>query len=227
MNLTKKQKVTIFIDESGTLPDPQDKIVIIATVGTKMPGKLTQVTKSTRKYLRQRDRKLDEIKFYRAGKRTKRKFLKELAKQQVEIFSLVVEKEGQKIPDTPENFALLCWFILEECLMFYENEVKEIIFDRHFHREKDQAKFNNVLGKLLNEDLKISHVNSIEDPRVNTADMAAGSLLWLKTGKDPKFYQMIKEKIIVEKTISWRNLRRKFFKEKISSNRRKRPSKRD
>jgi len=32
--------------------------------------------------------------------------------------------------------------------MFYENKIKEIIFDRHFHRKEDQTKFNNILKKI-------------------------------------------------------------------------------
>ena len=127
-------EITIFVDESGTLPDPKDQVVIVAAVGTNFPQLLIRVSKSVRKYLKR--------------------------------------------------------------------------------SRKDQTKFNNLLRKLLNEDLKISHVDSTEDPRVNTADMVAGSLLWAKTGKDSQFYQMIKEKITVEKTVSWKNLKRKFLKRK-------------
>lgn len=234
--MTKKQQIlkpkttkqiTIFIDESGTLPDPKDKVVIVAAVGTKLPEKLTKVSKSVRRFLKSSKKAMTEIKFYKAGERTKRRFLQELAKQKVEIFTLTVEKYNQKIPDTPENFAFLCWLLLEDCFVFYKNQVKKIIFDRHFHKAKDQKEFNQILTKLLRKKLPFQHVNSQQDSRVNAADMIAGSLLWLETGKDKKFYELIKNQVISKRVLNWKEVRRKFFKEKISSNRRKRPSKRD
>ena len=221
------KNITIFIDESGTLPDPEDKVVIVAAVGTKSPEKLMKVSKSVRKFLKSSKKNMTEIKFYKAGEKTKRRFLQELVKQKVEIFTLTVEKYSQKIPDTPENFALLCWFLLEDCLVFYRNQIKKIVFDRHFHKAKDQKEFNRILTKLLRKKFLFQHVNSYQDPRVNAADMVAGSLFWLETGKDKKFYQLIKNQIISKKVLNWKEVKRKFFKEKIPSNRRKRPSKRD
>jgi len=219
------KQVVIFIDEAGTLPDPQDRVVIVAAVGSKLPQKLVAITKSVRKFLK--NKALSEIKFYRAGERIKKKFLEKLTKEDLEIFVLTIEKHGQKITDTPENFALLCWLLLEDCLAFYQSQVVQVIFDRHFHRIRDQERFNRSLIQLLKRKLDISHVDSQKDPRVNVADMVAGSLLWQKTGKDDQFYRLIKEKIVAEKVIDWKKLRGRFFQQKISSNRRKRPSERE
>lgn len=206
--------ITIFIDESGTLPDPKDQVIIVAAVGTNLPQKLTKVSKSVRKYLKRSKKTLSEIKFYRAGEKTKRKFLEALAKQNVAIFTLAVEKYGQKIVDTPGNFALLCWLLLEDCFLFYQKGVKQIIFDRHFHQLKDQEEFNQILVRLLDKKLVINHVDSQQDPRVNAADMVAGSLLWFKTGKNKKFYQLIKKKVISEKVLNWKEIKRKFLSRK-------------
>ena len=127
---------------------------------------------------------------------------------------MTIEKRGQKIIDSPENFALLCWIILEDCLLFYQNSIKEVIFDRHFHKTSDQEKFNSTLTQLLNQNLNITHTDSQKDFQVNAADMVSGSLLWLKTGKEPSFYEIIKEKVVSEKVISWKNLRAMFFNKK-------------
>jgi hypothetical protein len=206
------KKVTVFVDESGTLPDPKDKVVIVAAVGSQSPEKLLTISKSVRKF--QKKKYSAEIKFYKAGERTKKKFLEKLAKEDLEIFVLTVEKEGKKIEDSPGNFALLCWLILEDCLLFYKNKLKQVIFDRHFHQKKDQEKFNQVLTRLLNRQLIFIHVDSQKDSRVNAADMVAGSLLWKATGKDKKFYQLIKEKITSEKIINWKQIREKFWAKK-------------
>ncbi|MBU1200231.1 DUF3800 domain-containing protein [Patescibacteria group bacterium] len=221
--MLNKLNITIFIDESGTLPDPKDKVVIVAAVGTNIISQLTSVTKTIRKT---RDaKKLSEIKFYRAGDKTKTKFLKTLANKNIDIFVLIVEKQGKSIKDSPENFAILCWQLIEECKLLYQNNLKKIIFDRHFHRLIDQEEFDLILTKLLKKKFAISHVDSQKVPAVNSADMIAGSVLWATTNKNDKFYQLIKEKIIVEKTISWKKIARKFWQTKTRSNQRKRPSK--
>lgn len=206
--------ITIFIDESGTLSDPKDRVVIIAAVGSRLPEKLRDITRLTRKNLTKKD--VSEVKFYKSGKKTKKRYLERLNNEDIEIFVLAVEKEDQKIADSPENFALLCWLILEDCLLFYEDTIKEVVFDRHFHKIQDQEKFNQQLLQLLKRKLKITHTDSQKDSRVNSADMIAGSLLWLKTGKESAFYELFKGKVISERTVSWKNLRREFFGQKKS-----------
>jgi len=207
--------ITIIIDESGTLPDPNDKVIIIAAVSTEIPKLLAEVSKTVRKEIRKRKKKeeISEIKFYQAGDRTKTAYLKTLAKQAVDVFVLIVDKKEQKIPDTPENFAALCYILLAECLLFYGNKVKEVIFDKHFHRSIDQSRFDDILTKLLKRRLKLRHLDSSKNTEVNTADMVAGSLLWKYTGKDNKFYDLIKDKIISEKVLNWKEVKRKFFTE--------------
>ena len=59
-----RNKISIFIDESGTLPDPKDKIIVVAAVGSKTPDKILEVNKKVRKRLKQRKKKeqVSEIK---------------------------------------------------------------------------------------------------------------------------------------------------------------------
>lgn len=209
------RKISIFIDESGTLPDPNDEVIIVAAVGSEIPQQLLDIVKSVRKYLKTTHRVTNEIKFYRSGENTKVKFLKALTEKPIEIFVLVVEKNHQKISDIPENFATLCWVLLNECLLFYkENTIKEVIFDKHFDRENDQKEFNKILTLLLGRKLSILHVDSKEDLRVSAADMVAGSILWYKKGKSSKFYQLLKEKVVIEMIINWKEAKRKFFDKK-------------
>lgn len=95
--------------------------------------------------------------------------------------------------------------------MFYENNIEEIVFDKHFHRETDQNNFNKTLLSLFDKEFPVVHVDSTRDTRVNVADMVAGSLLWKYTGRNEKFYELIKENIISEKILNWKTAKRKFF----------------
>lgn len=208
------KKITIFIDESGTLPDPKDDVVVVAAVGTELPQKLAKISRLVRKYLTPKKKNISEIKFYRAGEHTKKSFLKELAKQKIDIFTLTVNKYGQRIPDSPENFALISWLLLEDCFDYLGEDKLKLVFDRHFHKKNDQNEFDKILIRLLSKKISISHIESLKEPSVNAADMVAGSLLWARTGKDKSFYELIKEKIISEKVIDWKQARRKFIERK-------------
>ena len=109
--------------------------------------------------------------------------------------------------------------------MYYQQQIKKVIFDKHFHKIKDQQTFNQTLNKLLSKPLPFKHVDSQVEPAVNAADMIAGSALWASTNKDKKYYQIIREKIVIEKIISWKKISEKYWHKKTRPNRRKRPSK--
>lgn len=211
MNKTSN-KVTIIIDESGTLPDPDDAVIVVAAVGALDCKELKDITTDVRTTVVHRKQKptTKELKFYNAGERTKVRYLKELVKQMVNIFVLVVEKNGQSISDSPENMATLAYILLKECLLFYDDDIKEFIFDRHFHTVKDIRRFDRLITDLLKIDVKIKHLDSIENTEINTADMVAGSVLWKYTGRDDKFYKVIKRRIIVEKVVNWKEAKRVF-----------------
>ena len=127
-----------------------------------------------------------------------------------------MNKNGQSIIDTPTHYAVLAYFLLEECQIFYREEIKEIIFDKHFHRLSDQEKFNSLVRKLLGKNLSIRHLDSLSENSINIADIAAGSILWAYSGKDKQFYNQITDKIICEKILNWKEAK-KFFLEKNKS----------
>lgn len=42
-------KITVYIDESGTLPDPADTVVVVAAVGTESVVKIDEIFKRVKK----------------------------------------------------------------------------------------------------------------------------------------------------------------------------------
>lgn len=204
------KRVTVFIDESGTLPDPKDRVIVVAAVGTKIPSRIEAIIKEVRKKWKFR-KQIGELKFYAAGDKTKTAFLRKIAKEKFDIFILTVEKMGRRIPDTPKHFAILCWLLLTDVFSFYP-EVNKIIFDRHFHKDEDIEKFNQFLKNLMGKLPKVEHVDSQKDKRVNVADMIAGTVLAKVTGKEEKFYQMVKKQVISETKINWPEAKRKLFR---------------
>lgn len=205
--------ITIFIDESGTLPDLNDPVIIVAAVASLSPASFTKLfsPKIKKETLR---KKSTEIKFYTAGDRTKEKFFEELVKIDLDIYLLIVDKVGRKIEDSPLNFSVLNSVLLNEVLSFY-GEGAELIFDKHFQRLKDIEDFDKNLNKLLvGREVKINHVDSQENKLVNVADMVAGATLAHLTSKNSHFYEMFKSRVIVEMRIKWPEVKKKLFEKK-------------
>lgn len=206
-------KVTIFIDESGTLPDIKDQVIIVAAVGSLTPAKLSKLFSSKIK-IEQLKRKSTEIKYYTAGDRTKQKFFENLCKTDIDIYLLIVDKLGRKIADTPTNFGVLNSVLLNELFNFYPGSF-ELVFDRHFQRPKDLEEFNNQLKALLpDRKIIISHISSQENKLVNVADMVAGATLAHFTSKESRFYEMIQPRVILEIKIKWPEVKERLFKTK-------------
>lgn len=202
-------KATVFIDKSGTLPDPSDKLIVFAAVATKNPQQIDKLIQKARKRGHFK-RKSGELKFYTAGSKTKTVFFESLVRDDFNIFILVVEKMRRKIPDTPKHFALLCSLLISNILVLDLNP--NVIFDRHFSIKNDEIDFNNTLNKLLNKELSITHVDSMKNKRVNIADMVAGAVLAAETGKDDRFYKLIEERIVSFNKLNWVEAKKRLFK---------------
>ena len=127
----------------------------------------------------------------------------------------------RKIADLPENYGLLVVDMINEINLWYESEKINTILDKHFYRKIDQDKFDDFLkSNMANKlDYAVEHVDSKNNYLVNIADMAAGAVLRKYNKKDLEFYNIIKDNIMVEKIISWPEIK------KIHLNRRTRPSK--
>lgn len=204
--------ISVFIDESGTLSDQNDKVIVVAAIGTYDSEEIAQIEKKIRKKSKLR-KNTGEFKFYTAGDRSKNLFFKELKKYQLDIFILIVDKIDRKIKDTPQNYAAICWMLLIDIENFYSS-VKEIVLDRHFHLDRDIDAFDQYIGQLLNNSPKIRHADSRKDKRIIVADMIAGAFLSKETGKNTDYYNFFADRIVIQKRIKWDEAK-KIFLEKI------------
>lgn len=201
----------VFIDESGTLPDINDKFVVICGVAVRQLKEAKNIFSRILNSLRQRKIRIKEIKFYHAGQNTKRQFLSGISAANFKIFALIVDKKARKIADSPDNFALLAGNLISDIIKWHKDEKTIFVLDRHFYRKFDQDKFDSLIKKEIGGSLKyqIKHVDSQQDFLVNIADMVAGAILWKYRGKDAQFYNLIKENIVMEKLINWPEIKRK------------------
>ena len=206
------KKLTVYIDESGTLPDPKDKLVIVAAVGTLFPESIDAILRKTKKRYALK-KSTGELKFYTAGDKTKKLFFETIVKHDFSLYILIVDKMGRKIPDTPDNYAAVCCLLINDVLTFSSN-VKTLIFDRHFSRQTDLDRFNYALSKIVNRQISTFHVQSIKDKRVNIADMIAGATLAKETGKNNQFYKIFEKKVVSVKRVNWTEVKKRFMTQK-------------
>lgn len=209
--MSKEKMITVFIDESGTLPDAKDKFVAVCGVAVLQPKEAENIFSRILNSLRQRNIKIDEIKFYSSGQNTKRQFLSGISAADFKIFALIVDKKSRKIADTPENFSLLVSSLISDVINWYKDKEISFIIDRHFYKKSDQNRFDILTKANVNKNfrLRLKHVDSKQEFLVNTADMAAGSVLWRYRGKDNQFYDLIKENIVIEKLVNWSEIKRR------------------
>lgn len=206
-----KKPYYILVDESGTLPDPKDKFVVIAGVGLRELKEGKNLISRILKSLRQRKIKIKEVKFYYAGERTKRQILSGIVLAGFEIFTLIVDKKRRKIPDTPENFSLLASELINEVNLWQPKRNLKIIIDRHFYQECDEKNFNKFFQKEMKKDLNytIQHIDSQQNFIINLADFVAGAVLAKYNKNNFQFCDIIKESILLEKIVNWPELKRK------------------
>lgn len=197
--------LTVYIDESGTLPDPADTVVVVAAVGIEQNGNLDALLKKVKKkaFLKKPG---GELKFYTAGEKTKVLFFELLRNESFIICALTVDKMGRKIPDTPDHYAGLCLLLLRDVFRVTTN-VGTLIFDRHFSRPADLTTFNHVLYQFINKEVRILHVNSAQNQRVNVADMVAGAILAKESGKDMTWYRYIRQKVARNRRVNWKTVK--------------------
>jgi len=198
-----------YTDESGNLPDPNDRYVAFAAIVTSNPRGLRRVVrKASRKgkKVRLRRRGGREVKWWNAYDSTRKRVLDLLARQDAHIFWLVVDKEGQAIPDTPENYGLMFCELIQECLAYYPD--LEIIVDVHFSTRVQRDAFDWFVLSRLGPVHKPTHINSQQDGIIQLADFVAGAVRCQFEGRS-EFVDLIERRIVAGKMLKWRQLEKK------------------
>lgn len=198
-----------FIDESGSLPDPSDVIVVIAAVVAHARDLgLARLLAMVRRQLpdkgkRKRERKLTELKFHETSDATRRKILSALTKQDVTLFIVVVDKAGSVISDTPNNYATLIEQVVPYCLERFPR-LRRVFIDRHFTRSTDEAVLRKRIESQFDEMVDLRFVNSSQETRIDLADFVAGAVAYTQRFDDTRYEELIRSEIAVYRVLRWK-----------------------
>ena len=200
---------TAYVDESGNLPNPDDRYVVLAALVVSNRRVLQRIVRKASRKLKKahlKRRNGMEIKWTNAPTGTKRRVLEELARRDVQIFGLVVDKNHSGIADTPENYGLLVCELIRECLAYYP-DIK-LTVDVHFRVRRQRQAFDRYLLENTTLGKAPVHLDSQQDGIIQLADFVAGAIRDDTTGRG-NLAAIIAGKIVVEKVVKWAQLAKK------------------
>jgi hypothetical protein len=200
------------LDESGSLT-AETPWFVMAAVFSSHPEEIKNLIRraalQSGKRL-QRERKLHgELKWHNASERIRKAVLYHLGQADVTVYSLTVRKNGRRIGDTPENYAILACELLRQC--WHVTPSVALSRDRHFTSPAHIAAVNTAVYRHwpAQSVLSIVHVDSERSPLVQLADFAAGSVYdWHKVG-DPTV-DLIQAKMRTAAVEDWRQIKTRW-----------------
>lgn len=196
-----------IIDESGRLYDPNDRFLIFAAVVVDSLVNLDKIIPAIKKVL-PRKKKLAEMKFSTTGEKTKIKVLNAIKERRLKLFVLVVDKQGRKIVDSPENYSLLISTLLKKIFIRYP-AVSHIIIDRHFTWVTQRERFNDFVQKELKKQLFIEHLDSQQNTIISLPDFIAGAQRVAHSKNEPKYVEIVDKQVEGRVVTTWKELKRK------------------
>ncbi|MBI3289905.1 DUF3800 domain-containing protein [Candidatus Microgenomates bacterium] len=194
----------VIIDESGRLADRNDKFLVFAAIVADSLVGLDKIIPSVKKSS-PKTLNLSEVKFSTTGDKTRIKVLKLIVKKGLKLFVLVINKEGRKIDDNPNNYALLVSILLLDILKKMSS-ASHVIIDRHFTWVTQREKFNDLLQEFVDKPLFIEHLDSQQNTIVSLPDFVAGAFHLMQTKDDARFTAIIDPQVEVNAT-TWKQLR--------------------
>lgn len=197
-----------YVDESGSLPDSSQRYIALTAIVTLNPRDLRKVVKRASqrsKKVRLRRQGGREVKWWNAFDTTRQRILQSLAERDVQIYWLIVDKEGQSIADTPENYGLMFCELVQECLPYHPS--LDLVVDVHFGTSLQRGNFDRIVTGRLPV-AKPRHVDSQQDSIIQLADFAAGAILYRFQGQG-EFAKLIEPRIVAGKVVKWKQLVKK------------------
>lgn len=199
-----------FVDETGDVgrAPGSSRYLIVAVVLARDPRPLRKAVVKTRKHLRKKLKNIPELKAKHTPQKVVARFLQYVVELDVEVVTAILDKRTAPVCSEPEDwYRLVCaeavWPCFEKYGWLY------LVLDRRYTDKKRRVKLNHsVLSKTFNSAqgprafmAEIEHLDSAQEKGVQVADAVAWSIGQKYERGNDRFYEIIKDKIIVEKVL--------------------------
>ncbi|MDO8515073.1 MAG: DUF3800 domain-containing protein [bacterium] len=170
-----------FLDESPGISDANYFFCVDIVVDSEKAGKkLSKIIRLARNRLNKKYKNTSELKFNNTDEKTRVFILSEIAKTNLGIVVLILDKDGRKIEDNPVNYGIAVGITIIESLAVYKNIVLTV--DKRYKTGKDFLEFEktakNVFDKLSPRGTNFifeTPAESENNPGIQIADFVAGA----------------------------------------------------
>jgi len=205
--------VYIGLDESGALAAATPWFTMAAVVSPRpetLRNLVRQAAAKSGKRLKRRRTATGEFKWSNASRRLRAEVLERLSRADVELFALTVHKEGRRLEDSPENYAVLVCELLSLGWDTCPNVALSL--DRHFTSPAQIAAVNTFIYRQWPAAgvLSITHVDSQRSPLVQLADFVAGCVYSWHKQQDEAF-RLIEGKISAASAKQWQHIKGRWI----------------
>ena len=201
-------KKCVYIDESGNLAD-KNKFLIIAVISPGRNSQLNKIIPKIRKnMLKKTSAALPEIKYSRTTDQVQLKVARQLSQQNIEIYAWVVNKENRKIKDSAFNYGSVLGTVLKQGVNKYN--WRTIIIHKKYTKQSDIKMLENTLNNQLKNSFESNIIfqTTAKSPTIGIADFVAGIFFEKFNRNNDKLYEVIEDKVVVCKKVSWINIKK-------------------
>ena len=128
---------------------------------------------------------------------------------------IVVNKEKRRVLDTPLNYGIAVGATISEYLSVHP--ALNLTVDKKFtnpDQEKEFLRIAQLTVQILapvNKNLVINKPSdSKEESLLQLADFVAGSMNYKYNNKEPRYADIIEDKVVVEKIVKWTQLKKRI-----------------
>jgi len=201
------------VDESGALTATTPWFVLAAVVSPRPESVAYIVSRAALqagKRLNRARKPASELKWRNASQRVRTDILVHLAATEAQCFTLVVDKQGRRIEDSPENYALLVCELLALCWEHYPNQ--SVVLDRHFTTPAQFARVNTFVYRHWPATgmLNLVHVDSQRSTLVQLADFVAGATYDRYNARNDSLHFFV-DKIANTQVVAWSILKARWL----------------
>ena len=210
-----------FLDESPTLSDTSLFFCVdIISTNDKTNKRLQNIIRRARKRIvKKKLKSTKELKFHNSNERTRVFVLSEIAKENVVIIAIAIDKEGRRIKDTPQNYGIVVGSAIAETASLFP--LLNLTVDKKFTASEQEQQYIVEVQKTAQllvpkrGSLNLSFnppVDSKAESNVQLADFIAGALNMKYNNSDTHYVEIIKTKIKIEKTLLWTEIKKRIVK---------------
>ena len=192
----------IYIDESGDLGTKKasSKYFVMAAIKVEDSKKLEKIIKKTRRDFKKKMLTSNEVKGGNLPYELKIKILEKLKNIDYEVFIIVFDKENRfKIGygDNKKAYDILASRLAK---LINIDKPTFIFIDKSKNKQEEIDNFNelflNNLNNIKKQPIKIEHVDSMHYKGLQMADLISWSTFQNFENDNPKFLDMIKNKVV-------------------------------